>query len=307
MTSDVSARATAPAVPEPEAVAGVPATGFIGLGSQGGPIARRIVDAGASVTLWARRAETLEPFRGTAAQWAASPVALARRSEIVGVCVLDDAGVESVVLGENGVLAGLAPGGILVIHSTVHPDLCVRLAEVAARQHVQVVDAPVSGGGPAAERGELVVMAGGDPEAVRRCAPLFALFGDPVLHLGPVGSGQRAKLLNNLMLAANMGVAESAFALAKSLNIDLAQLSVLLSRGSGRSYGAALLRGPDFDLAASASKAGPLLRKDVGLLVDLARSAGVEPGAVLDAADRALSSMGLPRPAEKTDRPAQSD
>ncbi len=283
---------------EPEVRTGgtVAAVGFIGLGSQGGPIAQRIIDAGGPVTLWARRTGTLEPFANTSVRLAASPADLARQSEIVCVCVVDDVGVESVVLREDGVLAGLRQGGILVIHSTVHPDLCERIAEVAARQGVQVVDAPVSGGGPAAGRGELVVMTGGDADAVARCTPVFALFGDPVLHLGPVGSGQRAKLLNNLMLAANMGVAESAFALAKRLNVDPVQLSVLLSRASGRSYGAALLRAPDFDLAASASKAGPLLRKDVGLLVDLARSAGVEPGPVLDAADSALTSMGLPRP-----------
>ena len=96
--------------------------GFIGLGSQGGPMAGRIIEAGFPTTLWARRPASLEPFAGTAATVAGSPAELAAASDLVCLCVVGDTDVEEVVTGENGVLAGLKPGGVIAIHSTVHPD-----------------------------------------------------------------------------------------------------------------------------------------------------------------------------------------
>ena len=137
--------------------------GFIGLGSQGGPMARRIIEAGYPVTLWARRPGTLEPFADTAAKTAGSPAELAAASDLVCVCVRDDADTEEVV---DAVLGGLAAGGVIAVHSTVHPDTCRRLAERAQARGVRLIDAPVSGGAPAAEAGRLLVMAGGDEETV---------------------------------------------------------------------------------------------------------------------------------------------
>lgn len=98
--------------------------------------------------------------------------------------MVGDADVEQVVQGENGVLAGMQSGGIIAIHSTVHPDTCRRLAQHCADRGVAVIDAPVSGGGPAAEAGTLLVMAGGDEDVVQRCRPVFETYADPVVHLG---------------------------------------------------------------------------------------------------------------------------
>jgi 3-hydroxyisobutyrate dehydrogenase-like beta-hydroxyacid dehydrogenase len=158
-----------------------------------------------------------------------------------------------------------------------------------------VLDAPVSGGGPAAEQGRLLVMLGGHAEVAERCRPVFETHGNPVVHLGPVGAGQRAKLINNLLLTANMGVAESAFALARDLQVDPTQLAVVLAHGSGNSFGVQMVREPEFTLRAAGAHAGPLLQKDARLLVDLAEAAGAKAGTVLDAADAALLSMGHPR------------
>ena len=127
-------------------------------------MARRIVGGGYDVTLWARRAAILTPFADTSAKTAQSPAELAAASELVCLCVVGDDDVREVLAGDNGVLAGLAPGGIVAIHSTVHPDTCRELAESAAKQGVSIIDAPVSGGGPAAEEGQLLVMVGGDDE-----------------------------------------------------------------------------------------------------------------------------------------------
>ena len=98
--------------------------GFIGLGSQGVPMARRIIDAGYPTTLWARRPASLEPFADTAAKVAGSPAELAAVSDLVCLCVVDDADVEQVAGAENGLLAGLKPGSVIAVHSTVHPNTC---------------------------------------------------------------------------------------------------------------------------------------------------------------------------------------
>jgi 3-hydroxyisobutyrate dehydrogenase-like beta-hydroxyacid dehydrogenase len=135
----------------------------------------------------------------------------------------------------------MAPGGVVAIHSTVHPDTCHRIAQSADAGGIAVVDAPVSGGGGAAAERRLLVMAGGDDEAVDRCRPVFATFADPVLHLGPLGSGQLAKLLNNLVFTAQIAVATDTFGFADRLGVDRAALATVLAHGSGGSRAAATL------------------------------------------------------------------
>ena len=207
--------------------------GFIGLGSQGGPMARRIVEGGFETTLWARRQASLEPYADTAAKTAASPAELAAASDLVCLCVVGDDDVREVLYGENGVLAGMASGGVVAIHSTVHPDTCREVAEKAGAQGVSVIDAPVSGGGPAVEEGKLLVMVGGEEDVVERCRPVFATYADPIVHLGPLGSGQVTKILNNLLFTANLGSAVSTLELGKSLGIAGDRLAPARSRSSG--------------------------------------------------------------------------
>jgi 3-hydroxyisobutyrate dehydrogenase len=265
--------------------------GFIGLGSQGAPIARRIIDAGYPVTLWARRDATLEPFAGTAAKVAGSPADLAAASDLVSICVVGDADVEEVLAGEHGVLAGLGEGGVIAVHSTVHPDTCRRLAGQAADRGVRLVDAPVSGGGPAAAEGRLLVMAGGDAETVEYCRPVFATYGDPVVHLGPLGSGQLTKLLNNVLFTANLATAASALALGKAFGVDPGRLADVMSHGSANSFALRAIGGAGGTLDRLAAVAGPLLQKDVRLIARISADADATPGTVLTAADDALGLM----------------
>ncbi len=269
--------------------------GFIGLGLQGAPMARRIIDAGYETTLWARRAASLEPFSGTAAKVAVSPAELAVDCDVVCVCVVNDSDVEEVLSGERGVLAGLRPGGIVVVHSTVHPDTCRRLAELAGTQGVRLIDAPVSGGPSAAEEGRLLVMAGGETEAVERCRPVFATYAEPVIHMGPVGSGQFAKLLNNLLFTAHLSTAASTFALGRALDVDSAALAEVISHGTGVSFALTRVSATGGDLGRMAPVAGPLLQKDVRLIAELAAVADAPTGTVLAAADDALRLMDHPR------------
>ncbi|OBI43126.1 6-phosphogluconate dehydrogenase [Mycobacterium kyorinense] len=269
--------------------------GFIGLGSQGAPMARRIVEAGFPTTLWARRPASLEPFGDTAAKVAESPAELAAASDLVCLCVVGDADIEEVAGGENGLLAGIKPGSVIAVHSTVHPKTCHDLAKKADAQGVSVIDAPVSGGAPAVEQCRLLVMVGGDADVVERCRPVFETYANPIVHLGDLGSGQTTKLLNNLLFTANLGTAASALSLGEALGVLPARLAEVISRGSGNSFALNALGGDAGGLDRLAGLAGALLQKDARLVADLADTAAVACGAVLDAADATLTRMEHPR------------
>lgn len=268
--------------------------GFIGLGSQGGPMARRIVEEGYETTLWARRPTSLEPYADTAAKSAATPAELGAASDLVCLCVVGDDDVRQVLEGEQGVLAGMRSGGVVAIHSTVHPDTCRELAEKAAAQGISLIDAPVSGGGMAAEARRLLVMVGGDEAAVERARPVFATYADPIVHLGGVGSGQTTKLLNNLLFTANLATAKSTLDLGHALGVDPERLGEVITHGTANSFALGRITGGG-TLERLAAHAAGLLRKDVGLIADLASDARTEPGIVLTAADATLAMMQSPR------------
>lgn len=268
--------------------------GFIGLGSQGGPMARRIVEGGYPTTLWARRPEALEAFGDTSAEIADTAAELAAASDLVCLCVVGDADVDGLTCGADGLLSAMRPGSAIAVHSTVHPNTCTELAKKAASQGVSVIDAPVSGGGGAAAEGRLLVMVGGETDVVERCRPVFETYADPVVHLGELGSGQTTKLLNNLLFTANLATAATTLSLAEALGVEPDRLTEVVSRSSGNSFALNALGGIG-GLDRLAGVAGGLLRKDVRLVVDLADRAGVNGGAVLDAADAALTLMGHPR------------
>ena len=235
--------------------------GFVGLGSQGGPMARRIVEGGYPLILWARRPESLEPYHDTAATYAADLAELGAQSDVLCICVVDDAGVRQMV---DAVLPTMKASSVLVIHSTIHPDSCKAIAAEAAAKGVAFIDAPVSGGGGGAAAGTLTVMAGGDAEVFARVRPVFETFAGTIVHLGEVGAGQLAKLVNNAMMAANMAVGDAALQAAHALGIDSAALTELVKVSSGRSFGFEIrARMPD-PLAWGHGAA--LLAKDVGLL-----------------------------------------
>ena len=268
-----------------------PRVGFIGLGSQGGPMARRIVEAGFPLTLWARRPQSLQSFADTAATTASTPAALAESSSIVCLCVTGDSDVLEVVDGPDGVLSGLAPGGTLIVHSTVHPETCIGLHRLGADKGITVLDAPVSGGGPAAAQGTLLVMVGGDEAGLDRARPVLATFGDPILHVGDIGAGQTAKLVNNLVFTAQIALSLEALALADDLGLDRSAMGQVFERGSGASRAASMVAAAGFDISGLGRVAGPLLRKDVNLLTDLAERRQVAaPASVVT-----LAELGLQR------------
>ena len=251
---------------------GAETIGFIGLGSQGGPMAQRILEAGYPLTVWARRPEALEPFVASGARSAGSVVELGRACDHVGICVVDDAGVAAIV---DDLLAAMKPGSRIAIHSTILPENCIRLAERCAAKGIALLDAPVSGGGAGAAAGTLTVMCGGSPEAFAAARPVFETFGGMVVLLGAVGAGQRAKIVNNALMAANMGLAHAAMEAGAALGLDGPALRELIKASSGRSFGFevyARLPAPE-----AFSHGAPLLVKDVNLLMStLPGDAGAE-------------------------------
>lgn len=211
--------------------ASLSAIGFIGLGSQGGPMAHRIAEAGYPLTLWARRPEALDAFH---AAKASSVAELGAAVDIACLCVVDDAGVAAIT---EQLLPAMRAGSLLIIHSTILPESCERLAADCAQRGIEFLDAPVSGGGPAAAAGKLTIMCGGSQSAFARAKPLFESFGGAIVHLGPAGSGQRAKIVNNALMAANMGLAHAAMQAGETLGIERAGLAALVKESSGRSFG----------------------------------------------------------------------
>nr|WP_086491292.1 NAD(P)-dependent oxidoreductase [Novosphingobium panipatense] len=235
--------------------------GFIGLGSQGAPMAERMLAAGHELTVWARRPETADDLAAKGALRAASVAELGERCNHVGVCVVDDAGVTEICAQ---LLPVMKPGSVLVIHSTILPQTCERLAAEAEKRGIALLDAPVSGGGAGATAGTLTVMCGGSEAAFAQALPVMESFAGKAVLLGPVGSGQRAKIVNNALMAANMGLAHAALSLGEELDIDRGALADLIRHSSGRSFGFevyARLPAP-----AAFAHGGKLLRKDVDLL-----------------------------------------
>ena len=266
--------------------------GFVGLGDQGGPIARRIVDAGFPMTLWARRAASLESFAKTPAETVETLRELGEASDLIGVCVVNDADVRAVLLEPDGVLAGMEPGGIIVIHSTVDPRTCREVADAARAREVAVIDAPVSGGGRVAAAGNLLVFVGGEAADVERARPVLATFGDPVVRLGPLGSGQLAKLINNALMTAHLGLADDALRVGEALGLDPVALGEVLTQGSGSSFSLGVRRRMTDGLARFPARG--LLRKDVDILASVAGDAGAELGALGLAAEAALGRRDDP-------------
>lgn len=255
-------------------------TGFIGLGSQGGPMAERMLASGFPLTVWARRPEALEPFVGQGASAASSVAELGAACDHVGLCVVDDAGVAQVC---EQLIPAMRPGSLLALHSTILPESCEALEARCAERGIAFVDAPVSGGGMAAAAGTLTVMCGASEAAFEQAKPVFEAFAGLLVRLGPAGSGQRAKIVNNTLMAANMGLAHCALAAGAALGIDRQALAELVKASSGRSFGFEVYA--RLPTPAAFAQGAPLLTKDTRLL-----------GTILPESDDASALIEAARP-----------
>lgn len=208
--------------------------GFVGAGRMGEPMVRRLVDAGHDVAVLGRTPEKLSAAQALGATPAANLAELAREADAVVICVFTDEQVRQVCL-TDGLLDDMQSGAALVLHTTGSPRTAEAIAEQAGSHGVSVIDAPVSGGPHDIAAGTVTLYVGGDDEAVQRVRPLLSSYGDPVLHVGPLGFGQRVKLINNTLFAAQIGIVAEAVRLAGRLGVDEATLLSALPHGSGTS------------------------------------------------------------------------
>jgi 3-hydroxyisobutyrate dehydrogenase len=205
--------------------------GWVGTGVMGRSMCGRLIDAGFQVTVTTRTRAKAEPLLARGAAWADTPKAVASLSDVVFTMVGFPDDVRRVVLGPDGVLAGLAAGKVLVDMTTSRPALAREIAELAGRQGVSSIDAPVSGGDVGAREGSLSIMIGGDAQVVRALEACWQVLGRTVIHQGGPGSGQHTKMVNQTLIATTMiGLCE-ALLYAHRAGLDLAR--VLDSVGSG--------------------------------------------------------------------------
>jgi 3-hydroxyisobutyrate dehydrogenase-like beta-hydroxyacid dehydrogenase len=206
--------------------------GFVGLGNMGGSMAANIANAGHDTVVYDVRADAVGGVldRAPGARAAASLAEVARDAEVIGVVVIDDAQVEAVTLGPEGLVACAPPGAVIAVHSTVHPATVQRVARAAdsAGRRVRVLDAPISGGVQGARDATLCIMVGGDAEAYEQARPVFDSAGNLVLHLGAVGAGLAAKLVRNLIGYITLLGAAEGRRLAVAADVDLDTLNRIL-------------------------------------------------------------------------------
>jgi 2-hydroxy-3-oxopropionate reductase len=251
--------------------------GFVGLGTMGLPMARRLVTAGFRVVVWNRHAARAEALAAAGAAVAPDPAALAEAAPVVLTMLPDLPQVEDVLKRSDGrgLLAGMRAGSVLVVMGTVSPVGVRALGERLAAAGVGVVDAPVSGGDVGAEQGTLSIMVGGADADAARVRPFLEAMGTTVDHLGPLGAGQLAKACNQIVVGAAIAALSEAVVLARKGGLDPARVLGVLAGGLAGSRvlelkGAKMLR-RDFQPGGAAA----FQHKDLGFALAAARAAGV--------------------------------
>jgi len=248
--------------------------GFVGLGTMGGAMAANVARAGFGVTAWNRTRARGEALAELGVTLAASPAAVAAASDLVVSIVSDTPDVEAVLFGPDGVETGASDGLLVVDMSTISPSATRTFAERLAGHGVRYLDAPVSGGSEGAKKGTLSIFVGGEAADLDQARPVLEAMGTTITHMGPIGSGQAAKAINQVMLAGTyVGVAEGVV-LAIKAGLDVDRLVAALSGGAAQSWVLANRSGRmaanDYPLGFKVS----LHRKDLGIALELARETG---------------------------------
>ena len=249
---------------------------FIGLGVMGSPMAAHLQNAGHQVCVYNRSAEKAAAWADkNGGTFAATPALAAKDADMVMVCVGNDDDVRAVVYGEEGVLAGMKRGALLVDHTTTSAILAEELSAAAAKCGLRFIDAPVSGGQLGAENGTLTIMVGGTEADVAEAAPVLAAYGKKVTRLGPVGSGQRCKMVNQIcVIGAVQGIAEGLM-IAQKAGLDIPTLIDVLAGGAAQSWQlqnrAQTMADDKFDFGFAAQ----WMHKDLGICLDEAEQQGL--------------------------------
>ncbi len=248
--------------------------GFVGLGTMGGAMAANVARAGFDVTAWNRTAGRASELGELGVVIVESPAAVASASDVIVTIVSDTPDVEAVLFGPDGVAAGAANGALVVDMSTISPSATRDFAARLAEGGVAMLDAPVSGGSEGAKKGTLTIFVGGDAADLERARPALEAMGTTITLVGPIGSGQAVKAVNQVILAGTyLGVAEG-IVLAIKAGLDVEQVVGALSGGAAQSWVLANRSGRmlenDYPLGFKVA----LHRKDLGIALQLARETG---------------------------------
>jgi len=210
--------------------------GVVGLGAMGLPMAKNLLRKSFNVTVFDVRNEPTKILEALGAKVARSPREVGAASSIALTSLPSSRQVEDVVLGENGLIAGMSKGGVIVDTSTIDPAVSKKLADKCQKRGIAMLDAPVSGGTLGAEKGNLSIMVGGDKDSVDRCMDVFRAVGLNIYHVGPVGAGQVFKLINNMLVAVNLVGVSEGLVLASKAGVDLELLYSVLKTSAGNSW-----------------------------------------------------------------------
>jgi len=255
-------------------VASLERVGFVGLGTMGSAMAANVARAGFPLTVWNRTPGRAGPLVELGSVEAPSPRQLAAACDVVVACLTDSPQVAAVVFGPDGLAEGLREGALFVDCSTISPDRARDFAERLRSQGVAMVDAPVSGGSEGAQKATLTIMVGGEPADVERARPVLDSMGRTVTHIGPIGSGQVAKAVNQVILCGTyLGVAEGVL-LAVKAGLDPERVVSALSAGAAGSW---VLQNRSAAMIEDRYPLGfklRLHRKDVGIALELSHGVG---------------------------------
>ncbi len=205
---------------------------LIGLGAMGGGMARRILSKKLPLAVYNRHSEVAAPLAKEGARLANSPADAARDADIVISMVADDRASWSVWLSENGALAAMKPGAVVVESSTLSPTWVAELAAAAAARHCHMLDAPVTGSKSHAITGDLLFLVGGDKEVLERVRPVLAVMSRGIIHLGAVGSGALMKLINNFLNGVQAAAFAEAWVLVERLGLDIEKALDVITNGA---------------------------------------------------------------------------
>jgi 3-hydroxyisobutyrate dehydrogenase len=268
---------------------------FAGLGVMGYPMAGHLARAGHDVTVYNRTASKAHAWqRNHAGGRGDTPAEAAADAEIAFCCVGNDEDVRAVILGTDGVLAGIPSGGIIVDHTTASAVVAREVAEAAAKKNVGFLDAPLSGGQAGAENGQLTIMVGGEDQTCARALPIMQSYAKACTRIGPVGSGQLAKMVNQICIAGIVQGLSEGLHFAKRAGLDVEAVIGAISKGAAQSWQMENRWRTMVDDEFEFGFAVEWMRKDLAIALDEAKrnGASLEMTALVDRYYAEVEAMG---------------
>lgn len=265
----------------------LPSVAILGVGTMGAGMAHRLLSHNGKVTIYSRKQEKRQEFEKAGANTADTPSKAVENASVVISMVSDDEASREIWMGPNGALSGINPGTVTLECSTISPDWAIELGRYFAEKSRQFLDAPVTGSKPQVTAGELTFLVGGEAEALKKVEPVLGVLGRKVVHLGPLGSGARMKLINNMLCAVQAAGLAEALALAEKSGLVIDSVLDILTNGAP---GSPMVKTLSKRMTARNYDVNfylHLMAKDVRYAIDLSKSAGASH----QAADVALTLL----------------